>query len=286
MPRIRTVKPEFFKHEELYSAEQESKLPLRLAFVGLWCVADREGRFKWRPNQIKLDVLPYDLCDFSHVLDALAARGFIGQYQDVEGNLFGYILSFSSHQVINNRESQSLIISPFDACVTRDPRGLSMHKGKGKERKGREEEGKELSSVARVDEPAKETILQTQCKITWKAYSESYEKRYGVEPVRNTKVNSNVKNFVQRVGGDEAPLIASWYVAHSNNFYVRDAHGFGLLTKDAEKLRTEWATGMTIELNGSAFKTKFQHVKANNDKAFDEFLGVTEKPIDGEVVYD
>lgn len=35
------------------------------------------------------------------------------------------------------------------------------------------------------------------------------------------------------------------------------------------------------------FKTKFQHVKENNDKAFSEFLGgATEKTIDGEFSYD
>jgi hypothetical protein len=41
-----------------------------------------------------------------------------------------------------------------------------------------------------------------------------------------------------------------------------------------------------VQNGGNGFKTKFQHVKENNDKAFDEFLGITEKPIDGEVVYD
>jgi hypothetical protein len=48
-----------------------------------------------------------------------------------------------------------------------------------------------------------------------------------------------------------------------------------------------YAKEIAIVQNGvNGFKTKFQHVKENNDKAFDEFLGVTEKTIDGEVVYD
>lgn len=266
MARIRTVKPEFFKHEDLHIAEIESKLPLRLAFIGLWCVADRDGRFKWKPNQMKLDILPYDNCDFSRVLDALATRGFIEQYQDQSGNLFGFIPTFHQHQVINNRESQSLILCPFDACSTRDPRGLSILKGKGREGNGRE--GKELSNAKRVDDTKKETALQEQCRKTWIAYSEAYKLRYAVDPVRNQKVNSNVKNFVQRIGGNESPLIASWYVSHTNNFYVRDAHGFGLLTKDAEKLRTEWATGNTI---GNNIKPMKGHGVVS-DAAFNEWL--------------
>ena len=141
MARIRTVKPELFKHEELYELEQEHKLPLRLAFIGLWCVCDREGRFKWRPNQLKIEILPYDKIDFSRVLDALATREFVVEYTSDTGERYGYVPTFTDHQVINNRESQSQLLCPFDACATRDPRGLSMHKGKGKERKGKEGKG-------------------------------------------------------------------------------------------------------------------------------------------------
>lgn len=144
MARIRTVKPDLFKHEELYDLEVETKLPIRLAFIGLWCVCDREGRFKWRPNQLKIEVLPYDKCDFSRVLDALATRGFIEEYATETGEKYGYVPTFLAHQVINNRETKSLLPCPFDASSTRDPRALSTHKGKGKEGKGkgREEEGK------------------------------------------------------------------------------------------------------------------------------------------------
>lgn len=138
MARIRTVKPDFFKHEELYQAEADEKLPLRLAFIGLWCVCDREGRFKWRPNQLKLDVLPYDQIDFSRVMDALATRGFIIEYTTEDGQKYGFVPTFLQHQVINNRESESLLPSPFDASSTRDPRGLCKNKGKGREGKGRE----------------------------------------------------------------------------------------------------------------------------------------------------
>ena len=60
MARIRTIKPEFYRHHDLFLAEKESGLPLRLAFSGLWLCADKEGRFKWNPNQLKLDELPYD----------------------------------------------------------------------------------------------------------------------------------------------------------------------------------------------------------------------------------
>jgi hypothetical protein len=46
MGRIRTIKPEFFSHEALFDGERETGLPLRLAFIGLLCQCDREGRFR------------------------------------------------------------------------------------------------------------------------------------------------------------------------------------------------------------------------------------------------
>ena len=91
-----------------------------------------------------------------------------------------------------------------------------------------------------------ETGLQSACKATWKAYLEAYQHRYGVAPVRNQTVNSQVKQFVQRVGFLDAPLIAGWFTAHNATWYVRQGHTMGSLLRDAEKLRTEWATGRAL----------------------------------------
>ena len=68
MSKIRTVKPELFRHEQLFEAEQQSGFPLRLLFIGLFTVVDAEGRFRWRPRQLKLDILPYDEINFSAAL--------------------------------------------------------------------------------------------------------------------------------------------------------------------------------------------------------------------------
>jgi hypothetical protein len=151
--RIRTIKPEFYTHEMLFEAEREYALPLRLAYTGLWCAADREGRFKWEPRRLGVQILPYDGIDFSRVLDALHTRGFIGKYE-CEGNFFGFIPSFEKHQVINNRERDSELPNPYDcneidACITRASRDdhatltcTSGREGKGT-RKGKEQ-GKEI----------------------------------------------------------------------------------------------------------------------------------------------
>lgn len=159
MARIRTIKPDFFKHEDLFDLEQETGLPVRIAFAGLWTVADRDGRFEWKPRTLKTDVLPHDPVDFAQVLDALETRGFLNTYE-VEGRHYGVIPSWDRHQVINNRESQSVLPPPpqsDNASPARKPRVRDADKdslvqapaeGKGREgeRKGREQRGR-----ARVD---------------------------------------------------------------------------------------------------------------------------------------
>jgi hypothetical protein len=148
LARIRTIKPEFFRHADLYEAEKETGLPLRLAFAGLWTAADREGRFKWRPRELKLDCLPHDDVDFSRVLDALTTRGWLVRYA-VEGKEYGLIPSWQQHQVINNREKPSEIPDPSETNdLTREARvpdatatPLKQVQGEGKGREGEREIG-------------------------------------------------------------------------------------------------------------------------------------------------
>ncbi len=157
--RIRTIKPEFFNHEDLYDLEKEKKLPLRLAFIGLWCAADREGRFKWEPRRLGIQIMPYESLDFSRVLDALAARGYIIKYTS-GGRDYGWIPKFLKHQIINNREKFSdLPIPPhdvenqeLDASGTRGARDDDADTGEGKGREGKGKEVKARASRGTFDE--------------------------------------------------------------------------------------------------------------------------------------
>jgi len=156
MARIRTIKPEFFMHEELYDLEAETGLPVRLAFIGLWCQCDREGRFKWRPRTLRAQILPFDDVDFSRVLQALTTRGFIVNYAS-DGVDYGLIPTFATHQVLNNRESDSVLPAPDASALrkgtsTREARvehatttesQLCAVEGKGREGKGKEGKGRE-----------------------------------------------------------------------------------------------------------------------------------------------
>jgi hypothetical protein len=171
--RIRSVKPEFFQHEALFEAETASKLPLRLCFAGLWTQCDREGRFEWRPRQLKLNILPYDDVDFSAVLSALESSGFVKRY-DVEGKSYGFIPSWLKHQHINVREPSSTIPAP-DGYVP-DTGPVPDENGTGTVPIRKEGKGKEGKTCAQ----ARETFgLNLEAWDRWLAYRVEKRKPLG-----------------------------------------------------------------------------------------------------------
>lgn len=270
MARIRSIKPEFFRHETLQDLEIENpgKYPM-LVFAGLWGHCDSRGRFEWRPRQLKLDILPFLQFDMGEVLALLERAGMVKHYS-CNGKDYGEIKSFEKHQRLSGKEA---------SCGDKYPSPISEAAGKqrgsngeipesqeeeeeGKRKgRGREEEGKRngvdappVGDAAGASPSAKvidlqdktETELQAVCRVIWKSYSLAYFERYSTEPVINAKVRSQVKQFAQRIPMSEAPEVASFYVRHCDAFYVRKGHDFGQLLSDAEKLRTEWATGRQI----------------------------------------
>jgi hypothetical protein len=269
MGRIRTIKPELFRHEELYRLEMETRLPIRIAWAGLFTICDREGRFEWKPNIIKLDVLPFDELDFSHVLNALASRGFIVKYRSKDRpgeKLYGSIPSFKLHQVINNKESASKLPDPNqDAEIipvsfkiparaerelepTCSPLHLSQGEVEGEME--REQEGKKSIAAGSSSRAPRSEAVDPEgpspTALTWRAYRDAYAWRHGAEPKPNAKIMGQLKQLVSRIPAEEAPQVAAFYVKHDDQFYVKAMHPVGLLLRDAEKLRTEWATGRTM----------------------------------------
>lgn len=122
-PRIRSVKPDLFHDEKLWALGADTGLPVLQGFQGLWCYADREGRFEWRPRALQSLILPYWSGDFERLLAVLVSAGMVVRYT-VEGRAYGLVRNFKKHQVLNNRELPSTLPEPRDedASGTRDPR--------------------------------------------------------------------------------------------------------------------------------------------------------------------
>lgn len=137
MPRIRTIKPEFFT-----SLDVAKMTPwARLLFIGLWTHSDDEGRNLNEPLLIKAALFPLEQhLTHEHVAELmweLANHGVIDLYHDEAGRSFYQVRGWKDHQKID-RAKPSKYPSPTDrGCVVDSS---SMDRGRVVlERKGKDQ---------------------------------------------------------------------------------------------------------------------------------------------------
>jgi hypothetical protein len=113
MARTRSIKPSFFKNEFLAECDPMA----RLLFVGLWTLADSQGRMEFRPLRIKAELFPYDNCDILGLLKQLADRGFVRAYESGDVKVLE-IPTFSEHQRCHPDERDEGLPPPDESAET------------------------------------------------------------------------------------------------------------------------------------------------------------------------
>lgn len=102
--RARNIKPGFWKNEELAEIPYEA----RLLFIGLWAMADREGRLEDRPKRIRAEIFPFDSINVEKLLDVITLRDFILRYT-INEKPYIQIINFNKHQNPHPHEARSTI---------------------------------------------------------------------------------------------------------------------------------------------------------------------------------
>ncbi len=102
MARARNIKPGVFRNDLLAECPPIE----RLLFIGLWTLADREGRLEDRPKRIRLDLFPLDDYDVESGLTNLAILGFIDRYT-IAGKSVIQVNNFLKHQSPHGTEKDS-----------------------------------------------------------------------------------------------------------------------------------------------------------------------------------
>jgi len=103
MPRSRVIKSQFFVNQVL------GELPplARLLFIGLWTIADRDGRLKNRVKTIKVQVLPFDSCHINVLLTSLEDAKLITRYMAIDNTPCIQINNWFENQKIHPREKSN-----------------------------------------------------------------------------------------------------------------------------------------------------------------------------------
>jgi len=112
MARARNIKPGFFRNADLVELPMEA----RLLFIGLWTLADRDGRLEDRPKQIKMEIFPADNVDCNALLDLLAETGMLARYV-VDGKRCLQVVNFTKHQNPHRDEKASTLPDCDGNCV-------------------------------------------------------------------------------------------------------------------------------------------------------------------------
>jgi hypothetical protein len=164
MARIRTIKPQFFKNEDI----AELSAMTRLLFIGLWTQADRDGRLEDRPKRLKAEIFPYENFDIEKGLNELKSAGFIIRYKanvNASGRVLApeqpvtelaliQIVTFSKHQRFTGKEAQEESLYP-------PPQGREVngkHLGNTGKQLGTQEGNKEGNGNGGMEENSPLTI--------------------------------------------------------------------------------------------------------------------------------
>lgn len=123
--------------------------------------------------------------------------------------------------------------------------------------------------AAPLSKAALEAQMQEACKQTWAAYRTAYRLRHGVDPVRNAKVNTNVRDLVKRLGREEAPHVAGWFLSVNEQYAVKRMHDLGVLLAGAEAYRTQWATGRQVTTTSAQHTDQTQSNLSAADEAIE-----------------
>jgi hypothetical protein len=119
--------------------------------------------------------------------------------------------------------------------------------------------------------PKKESSNETSSLVLsrkiWDAYVEGYKINYHVEPIRNARTNSLIKQFGARLG-EIAPDVIKFYLTHQDSFYIKNLHSLNLAVSSAEALATQWKAGVKMTWN----QAKKIDLDQSNQNVIDDWL--------------
>ena len=201
MARIRTIKPEFFTSADICELSPIG----RLLYISLWCESDREGRLEWKEKTLKLRYFPADnIKDFQQAIEQLKDTNLIEIYE-VEGKVYCQIPTFTEHQVVNNRESDSSIpekplnyrqnTQEIDASNQESTRESGV-KAEGR-KEGKEGKGKEGSQT--------QGLLESRFEEFYSKYPKKIDKKKSLAAF--TKIKPDDLKFKRIMRGLEKQIV-------------------------------------------------------------------------------
>ena len=192
MARIRSIKPEFWKNEQLGEMSSDAQL----LFIGLWNLSDRRGFLEDRPKRIKAELFPYRDIDIEECISCLMPE-FIRRVA-VDTKQYIHIINFAKHQVCNVREPESIVPTQYWNSTDTVPTPLEGE-GEGNgiregERKGKEGKGDSVMIFPKLEDVKSYFKSKGYDKIGaekfFNYYTETEWKDKDGNPIKNWKLKA------------------------------------------------------------------------------------------------
>lgn len=218
MARIRTVKPEYFRHELLQDLESEyPELKPMLVFEGLWTQCDKNGVFEYKPRQLKLDILPFVQYDMGASLVLLREAKMISLMVHGE-KVYGFIPSFKIHQRISGKEAQDGPKFPQPSEMTEWKHEGSTGEALGKLQGSQEGKGREGKGIT----SGKQDELISFFDDLWEVYPKKDGKKAALRHYLSTvkddsgmdRINAALGNYLNHVKDTDLKFIkngSTWF---------------------------------------------------------------------------
>jgi hypothetical protein len=175
MARIRTIKPEFWKHEALSSLHAET----HMLAAALLNYADDEGYFNANPKLVQAECFPLRELSLSvqGMLSDLSNAGYLRLGKGDDGRAYGHVVNFLDHQRVNHPYPSKIkeleIVWGHSVNV---PGTLTEHSAlNGKGMEGNKE--REGNTKAKRERPSISTTMLGEFELWWSEYPHKVGKR-------------------------------------------------------------------------------------------------------------
>ena len=144
---------------------------------------------------------------------------------------------------MEKRWDNKRITNGITNTITKDNQSQSQSQSQSQKNRRTEEHSPSDKEKTVAEVPVERSTRPKSADI-WESYRSAYQSRYGVDPVRNKSVNIALCQVIDKLGHADAVHVAAFYLTHNKPIYGGNRHPTNLLVRDAEGLRTEWATGI------------------------------------------
>jgi len=203
MPRIRSIKPEFFHHKGLASTSAHA----RLLAIGLLTLADSQGRLLWIEMQVHSQVFPWERKVNTQVLlEELIRIDYVKSYS-LLGNDYIEITNFLKHQRLTGKEAamKSKLPGPNDSIGgNRGNNGETpgCFPGKYLDAQGTGEQGNRGTGEQGLGKTQPESSIKTQAVID--KWNSTFDQKCRMTDKRRSAVTVRMKDPFWAESWDQA----------------------------------------------------------------------------------